>query len=78
MRRRPSKLARRQRLLRWARLLWASPNTLIGLALGLLLLLVGARVRRVGGVLEIAALRRKMKSTGLGGARLATAKPTIA
>ena len=59
MRRRPSKLARRQRLLRWARLLWASPNTLIGLALGLLLLLVGARFRRVDGVLEIAALRRR-------------------
>jgi len=49
----------RQRLLRWARVLWASPNTLIGLALGLLLLPLGARVRRVDGVLEIAALRQQ-------------------
>lgn len=44
--------------LRWARVLWASPNTLIGLALGLALLLTtGARWRRVDGTLEIAALR---------------------
>lgn len=49
---------RRQRLLRAARMLWAAPNTLFGLALGLLLLPLGARVRRVGGVLEIAALRQ--------------------
>lgn len=38
--------------------LWASPNTLIGLAIGLLLLPAGARIRRVEGVLEIAALRQ--------------------
>lgn len=39
-------------------MLWAAPNTLIGLALGLLLLPLGARIRRVGGALEIAALRQ--------------------
>jgi len=42
---------------KWARVLWAAPNTLIGLALGLLLLPVGARLRVVDGVLEIAAQR---------------------
>ncbi len=52
-RRRPS------RLLRWARVLWASPNSIIGLVFGLLLLPVGARFRRVDGVLEIAALRQR-------------------
>jgi hypothetical protein len=46
------------RLVRWARVLWAAPNTLIGLALGLLLLPLGARMRRVGGALEIAVLRQ--------------------
>ena len=47
------------RWLRWARVLWASPNTLIGLAFGLVLLLATrARWRRVGGTLEIAALRQ--------------------
>ncbi|WP_066253148.1 hypothetical protein [Hydrogenophaga flava] len=45
------------RLGRWARWLWASPNTLIGLALGLLLLPFGARLRIVDGVIEIAARR---------------------
>lgn len=45
------------RLGRWARRLWASPNTLIGLALGLLLLPFGARLRIVDGVIEIAARR---------------------
>ncbi len=40
---------------RWVRLLWASPNSLIGLAFGLLLLPLGARLRVVEGVLEIAA-----------------------
>lgn len=49
---------RRQRLQRVARVLWAAPNTLIGLALGLLLLPLGARIRQVGGALEIAALRQ--------------------
>ena len=49
---------KRSRLARWALWLWASPNTLIGLVLGLLLLPLGARFRRVDGVLEIAALRR--------------------
>ena len=37
------------RLLRY---LWAAPNTLLGLALGALALLLGARVRRYRGVLE--------------------------
>lgn len=58
-RRRPAQPPARQRLLRWARVLWASPNTVVGLALGLLLLPAGARFRRVGGVLEIAALRQR-------------------
>jgi len=42
-------------LVRATRFAWASPNSLFGLALGLLLLPLGARMRRVGGVLEIAA-----------------------
>ncbi len=50
--------ATRSRLQRWARVLWASPNSLIGLAFGLLLLPLGARMRRVDGALEIAALRQ--------------------
>lgn len=45
------------RPVRWARVFWASPNTLVGLALGLLLLPAGALWRRVDGVIEIAALR---------------------
>lgn len=53
-RRRPRKAGRPGR---WARWLWASPNTLIGLALGLLLLPFGARLRIVDGVIEIAARR---------------------
>ena len=44
--------------MRWAQRLWASPNTLIGLAFGLLLLPFGARMRIVGGVIEIAVRRR--------------------
>ncbi|OGB17673.1 MAG: hypothetical protein A2W72_10590 [Burkholderiales bacterium RIFCSPLOWO2_12_67_14] len=35
---------KRSRLTRWALWLWASPNTLIGLVLGLLLLPLGARL----------------------------------
>lgn len=46
-------------LFRAARIAWASPNSLFGLALGLLLLPIGARMRRVGGVLEIAALPQR-------------------
>lgn len=47
------------RWLRWARVLWASPNTLIGLVFGLVLLVAtGARWRRVDGTFEIAALRQ--------------------
>lgn len=42
-------------LRRWALRLWASPNSLIGLALGLLLMPFGARMRIVDGVIEIAA-----------------------
>jgi hypothetical protein len=40
-------------------MLWASPNSLIGLALGLLLVPLGARMRRVDGVLEIAVCRQR-------------------
>ncbi len=46
-------------LTRWALWLWASPNSLIGLALGLLLLPLGAHMRFVDGVLEICALRQR-------------------
>ena len=42
-------------LQRWALRLWASPNTLIGLAFGLLLVPFGARLQIVDGVIEIAA-----------------------
>lgn len=48
----------RSRLARWVRRLWAAPNSLIGLALGLVLLPWGARAQVVDGVLEISALRR--------------------
>lgn len=44
------------RFKRWALWLWASPNTLIGLGFGLLLVPFGARLRIVDGVIEIAAL----------------------
>lgn len=37
---------KRSRLARWALWLWASPNTLIGLVLGLLLIPAGARFSR--------------------------------
>lgn len=48
-----------QRLLvRWVRVLWASPTSLIGLALGLTLLPLGARAKWVNGALEIAALKQ--------------------
>lgn len=57
MTRKARPMGRPPRWLRWARVLWAAPNTLIGLALGLLLLATGARWRRVGGAIEIAALR---------------------
>lgn len=46
------------RVLTWVRRLWALPNTLIGLVLGLLLLPFGARLRLVDGVIEIAARQR--------------------
>lgn len=53
-----SKLPPIQRLLRCARILWAAPNSLIGLLLALLFLLAGAQLRRVDGVLEVALDRR--------------------
>lgn len=43
----------------WARRLWALPNSLLGLAFGLLLWPLGARMRRVDGVLEIAAFSQR-------------------
>lgn len=49
-------VAERQRL-RWrraARLLWAAPNSLLGLLLGLVWWLAGAQAQRVDGVLELA------------------------
>lgn len=36
------------------RLVWASPNSLVGLGLGAVWLLAGAQARRVDGVLEVA------------------------
>jgi hypothetical protein len=47
------------RLLRWARVLWAAPTSLIGLLLALAFLLAGARVQRVDGVLEVALDRAR-------------------
>ena len=43
------------------RVLWASPNSVIGLLLGMLLLPLGARGRVVDGVLEIAVSGRAPK-----------------
>jgi hypothetical protein len=37
----------------WAAYAWAAPNSLIGLSAGALMLLLGARARATGGVLEI-------------------------
>lgn len=51
-------------LWRFALVLWAAPNSLLGLALGLVLLPVGARARLVEGVLEITALRRPPRRCG--------------
>lgn len=53
--------SRSRRLSRWLRVLWASPNSVIGLLLVILLLPFGARARVVDGVLEIAALGRAPK-----------------
>lgn len=46
-------------LYRSARLLWALPNSLVGLAFGLVLWPLGARMRRVDGVLEIAVFSQR-------------------
>lgn len=46
---------------RWARRLWAAPNSLIGLALALCLLPFGARARLVDGVIEVAARPRSTR-----------------
>jgi hypothetical protein len=51
-------------LLRLTRLLWASPNTLLGLLLVALWMLFGARARWVDGALE-AAPSRPMRPGGL-------------
>jgi hypothetical protein len=48
---------------RWMRMLWASPNTLVGLLLLTLWMLCGARVRWMDGVLE-AAPSRPLRSGG--------------
>lgn len=58
------KAARFARLLRWARWLWAAPNSLIGLLLALAFVLGGARLRCVDGVLEVSlAPRPPVRST---------------
>ena len=54
-----SPLAETRWLYRWASLIWASPNTLIGLALGLPLMPFGARMYIVDGVIEIASRHRQ-------------------
>jgi hypothetical protein len=59
-----AKPQRSQRLLRLTRLLWASPNTLIGFLLLALWVLLGARVRWVDGALE-AAPTRQLRPGGL-------------
>lgn len=53
--------SRSRRPWRWLRVLWASPNSVIGLLLGALLLPFGARAQVVDGVLEIAARGRAPK-----------------
>jgi hypothetical protein len=57
---------RRAWVIRSARMLWASPNSLIGLLLALLCLLAGARWRRVDGVLEVALKERPSARQGVG------------
>jgi hypothetical protein len=52
----PPKATRSARLWRWARVLWASPNTLIGLLGCALWWCAGARFRVVDGALEAALL----------------------
>jgi hypothetical protein len=49
--RRPLSAAPRRR--HWAAYAWAGPNSLIGLSAAALMLLLGARARRVQGVLEV-------------------------
>lgn len=48
------KRQRLRRLSRWARVLWASPNTLVGLLGCALWWCAGAQVRVVGGIIEAA------------------------
>ncbi len=48
---------------RFLRILWASPCSLVGLALGAVVLLFGGSVRRVGCVLELAPYRGPAPST---------------
>jgi hypothetical protein len=43
----------RERPIEFLRYAWASPNSLLGLALGALMIILGAETRAVGGVLEI-------------------------
>ncbi len=52
-------------LSRLLRILWASPCSLVGLALGAVVLLVGGSVRRVGCALEFAPHRRYQPPTSL-------------
>jgi hypothetical protein len=52
--------------MRWVRVLWASPNSLIGLLLAGLFLLAGAQWRRVDGVLEVALKHRAAARPGVG------------
>lgn len=43
----------RTKLIRWLLVIWASPNTLIGLALGVLALLTGGRMQIERGCVEV-------------------------
>lgn len=65
-----------QRMVSIWRLVWASPNTLLGLALGLAWLIGGARLRRVDGVVEL-ALPTRGRSPGSAVWRLPFAAITL-
>ncbi|WP_291008911.1 signal peptide prediction [Hydrogenophaga sp.] len=69
MARTPASPASTPRLVRALRLAWASPNTLLGLVLGSIWWLGGARPRQVDGVLEL-ALKASAQPTRLSPWRL--------
>ena len=76
MARTPARSTASFRQLKALRFLWASPNTLLGLALGAIWWLGGARLRRVDGVLEL-ALAAPARPPRLGAWRLPFAAITL-